>query len=108
MEAPVLCYPNFDLGFTLETDASYQGFGAVLSQKLVDQLLHPVLSYGSHALSPPEKNYAVTDTSSGVGGKTLSCLPTESCGTCIESVAKVNYQVLSNRPLNMGEIQCYV
>ena len=60
VEAPVLVYPNFDLGFTLETDASYQGLGAVLSQKLEDQRLHPV-AFGSRALSPPEKNYAVTE-----------------------------------------------
>ena len=50
VEAPVLVYPNFDLGFTLETDASYQGLGAVLSQKLEDQRLHPV-AFGSRALS---------------------------------------------------------
>ena len=55
VEAPVLVYPNFDLGFILETDASYQGLGAVLSQRLKDKLLHPV-SYSSRALSPPEKN----------------------------------------------------
>ena len=60
VEAPVLVYPNFDLGFTLETDANYQGLGAVLSQKLEDQRLHPV-AFGSRALSPPEKNYAVTE-----------------------------------------------
>ena len=60
VEAPVLVYPNFDLGFVLETDASYFGLGAVLSQKLVDQLLHPV-SFSSRSLSPSEKNYAVTE-----------------------------------------------
>ena len=53
-------YPNFDIGFVLETDTSYQGLGAVLSQKLEDKLLHPVL-YSSHALSPSEKYYAVTE-----------------------------------------------
>ena len=60
VEAPVLVYPNFDIGFVLETDASYQGLGAVLSQKLEDKLLHPV-SFSSPALSPSEKNYAVTE-----------------------------------------------
>ena len=50
-EAPVLVYLNFDLVFILETDASYQGLGAVL---------HPV-AYSSRALSPPEKNYAVIE-----------------------------------------------
>ena len=56
---PVLAYPNFDVGFTLETDASYMGLGAILSQKAEDDQLHPV-AFASQALSPPE-NYAVTD-----------------------------------------------
>jgi hypothetical protein len=43
-----LVYPDFDIGFVLETDASYQGLGAVLSQKLEDKLLHPV-SFSSRA-----------------------------------------------------------
>ena len=58
--APVLAYPNFDIDFVLETDASYQGLGAVSSQRLADQKLHPV-AFGSRALSPPEKNYSVTE-----------------------------------------------
>ena len=54
VEAPVLVYLNFNLGFILETDASYQGFGAVLSQRLEDQLLHPVAYSSCH-------HYAVTE-----------------------------------------------
>ena len=60
VEAPVLVYPDFELSFVLETDASYQGLGAVLSQKLEDHRLHPV-AFGSRALSPTEKNYVVTE-----------------------------------------------
>lgn len=60
MKAPVLVYPNFDIGFVKETDASYHGLGAVLSQRLGDKKLHPV-SFSSPALSPSEKNYAVTE-----------------------------------------------
>ena len=58
--APILAYPNFDLDFVLETDASYHGLGAVLAQKLADQKLHPV-AFGSRALSLAEKNYSVTE-----------------------------------------------
>ena len=60
VKAPVLAYPDFSLDFTLETDASHQGLGAVLSQRLADQKLHPV-AFGSRALSPHEKNYSVTE-----------------------------------------------
>ena len=56
MEAPVLSYPQFDRGFTLETDASGKGLGAVLSQKQEDGKLHSI-AYASHALSPCKKNY---------------------------------------------------
>ena len=58
--APVLAYPDFAKDFVLETDASYRGLGAVLSQVQADGRLHP-LSYASRALSPPETNYAVTE-----------------------------------------------
>ena len=59
-EAPVLAYPDFGKGFTIETDASYSGLGAILSQEQENGCLHPV-SYASRALSPAEKNYGVTD-----------------------------------------------
>ena len=60
VEAPVLVYPNFSMEFVLETDASYRGLGAVLSQRLEDHKLHPV-AFASRALANPEKNYAVTE-----------------------------------------------
>ena len=51
--APILVYPNFDLEFVLETDASVRGLGAFLSQQLNSQL-HPV-AFASRALSPQEQ-----------------------------------------------------
>ena len=59
--APVLAFPRFgpDAEFTLETDASGVGLGAILSQKQQDDELHPI-AYASRALDPSERNYAIT------------------------------------------------
>ena len=57
---PVLAYPNFDVDFILETDASHQRLGTVLSQRQEDGKLHPI-AYASRALSGAEKNYGITD-----------------------------------------------
>lgn len=46
-QAPVLCYPNFDRPFTLETDASGEGIGSVLTQLQDDGLAHPI-AYASN------------------------------------------------------------
>ena len=56
----VLAYPCFGKDFTLETDASIQGLGAVLSQVQDYGKWHPV-AYASRALNPSEKNYSVTE-----------------------------------------------
>ena len=54
--APVLVFPDFDKPFLLESDASKEGLGVVLSQKQSDRQYHPV-AFGSHSLTPAEKNY---------------------------------------------------
>ena len=54
--ALVLVFPDFDKPFLLETDASKEGFGAVLSQKQDDGHYHPV-AFGSRTLTPSEQNY---------------------------------------------------
>ena len=53
---PILVFPDFDKPFLLETDASKEGLGAVLSQKQSDKHYHPV-AFGSCSLTPSEKNY---------------------------------------------------
>ena len=46
MSAPILAFTNYTKEFLLETDASKEGLGAVLSQKQADGQFHPV-AYGS-------------------------------------------------------------
>ncbi len=57
---PIFTFPDFDKSFVLETDASIQGLGAVLSQKQADGKLHPV-AYASRSLASNEERYAITD-----------------------------------------------
>ena len=52
--APVLGYADFKRPFILETDASHQGLGAVLSQEQ-DGALRPI-AYASRGLRPTERN----------------------------------------------------
>ena len=59
MSASVLAFANYMKEFLLETDASTEGLGAVLSQKQVDGQYH-LVTYGSRALKAHEKNYHST------------------------------------------------
>ena len=59
-EAPVLAFLIFSKGFVLETDASINGVGGVLSQKQEDGHLHSI-AYASRSLSRSEKRYAITE-----------------------------------------------
>ena len=57
--APILIYPDFNLPFLLNSDASDKGIGAVLSQLGKDQLEYPV-AYFSRTLGKHERNYSIT------------------------------------------------
>lgn len=54
VSAPVLAYADFSKPFILETDASYSGLGAVLSQE-TDSGIRPV-AFASRGLRPTERN----------------------------------------------------
>ena len=54
--APVLVFSDFNKPFLLETDASKEGLGVVLSQKQDDVCYHPVV-FGSRTLTSSEQNY---------------------------------------------------
>ncbi|KAG8199258.1 hypothetical protein JTE90_003683 [Oedothorax gibbosus] len=56
--APILAYPEPDRMFILDTDASKEGIGAVLSQEVDGK--ERVIAYFSKSLSKPERNYCVT------------------------------------------------
>ena len=59
MSAPILGLADYTKEFLLETDASKEGLGAVLSQKQEDGQYH-LVPYGCQALTIHEKNYHST------------------------------------------------
>ena len=56
MMAPIFAFANFEKEFQLETDASSEGLGAMLSQKQPDGKWHPV-TFRSHELKGGEAKY---------------------------------------------------
>ena len=56
MNSPVLAFADYIKEFLLETKASKEGLGAVLSQKKDNGWFH-LVAYGSWALTMHEKNY---------------------------------------------------
>ena len=56
MTAPVLAFADFKKEFQLETDASSEGLGAILSQRQADGKWHPI-AYGSRELKGGEVKY---------------------------------------------------
>ena len=59
MNSPVLAFADYTKDFLLETDASREGLGAVLSQKQEDGQFH-LVAYSSRVLTMHEKNYHST------------------------------------------------
>ena len=59
MSAPILIFPDYNREFILDTDASKDGIGAVLSQ-VQDSGEEKVVAYASRILSKPERKYCVT------------------------------------------------
>lgn len=59
ISAPVLACPNFDLPFTVQTDASDYGLGAILSQ--VQDGAERVICYLSRSLNKAERKYTTTE-----------------------------------------------
>ena len=56
MTVPVLAFADFEKEFKLETDASSEGLGAMLSQKQPDGKWHPI-AFRSHELKGGEAKY---------------------------------------------------
>ena len=57
---PILGNPNLHLPFTVYTDGSETGLGAVLTQKK-DGSMEEVLAHASHTLIQAERNYSATE-----------------------------------------------
>ena len=59
MSSPVLLFADYTKDFQLETDASKEGLGVVISQKQADGHYH-LVAYNSQALTTHKKNYHST------------------------------------------------
>jgi len=59
ISAPVLACSDFSRRFTLQTDASSRGLGAILTQYQENE--ERVIVYASRSLNEAEKNYSATE-----------------------------------------------
>ena len=59
-ELPVLIHADPEKKFQMETDSSSYAYGAILSQKVMDNKHHPVAFY-LKSMTPVEWNYGISD-----------------------------------------------
>ena len=59
ISSPVLAYPNFELPFCVQTDASESRLGVVVTQ--IQDGQERVIAYASRVLSEAERNYSTTE-----------------------------------------------
>ena len=57
--SPILCFPDINKEFILDTDASFDKIGSVLSQRDKEGR-ERVVAYGSHSMTSHEKGYCIT------------------------------------------------
>eukprot|EP00833_Pecoramyces_ruminatium_P007356 jgi/Orpsp1_1/1181388/evm.model.c7180000077042.1 len=60
INAPILCYPKFDIPFIIRSDACGYGIGGVLLQLYNDNIEHPVY-FISRSIKKSERNYSTTE-----------------------------------------------
>jgi len=82
--APIMAFPDFSKGFILTTDASKEGFGAILSQ--IQNGAERVIAYASKSTNDREKNY----------------FPTElECAAIVWAIDKFKTPYLLDQPFNL-------